>query len=145
MTTKTKTTTAPGKQAWQWIVEHSRRVGMLVCPEGKLTVAMLEAACGKGALSAARRYCEGVSGMGTGALGGGEKGEVYPYAGGVMDWRAAADETDHQASNEWSAEQKDEYYRTYWLPTYGPNCQFTRRIGCERPADLIYVRYPQVG
>lgn len=123
-----------GSTAWQWIVEHSDRRGSLVTPKG-LTVAALEAACGKGALAAARKYCERVGRKS-------EFGPSFPYAYAILPIREAYAEA--IASGEKTAEWVEDYAVNYWEPKYGPDCHHARKPGFELPTDLIAVKYPVV-
>jgi hypothetical protein len=125
------TTVVSGKAAWEWILAHSGRHGSLVVTDG-LTVGALETACGNGALTAARRYCER-----RGAKA--EFGPAFPYAAflsSIGEW---------VLTTSWSEEKRQEYV-AYWQTHYGNDiCQGTRAPGQEQPSDRIAMRYPVVG
>jgi hypothetical protein len=125
------TTVVSGKAAWEWILAHSGRHGSLVVTDG-LTVGALETACGKGALTAARRYCER-----RGAKA--EFGPAYPYAA----FSRSVEE--YVLTRSWSEEKRREYI-AYWQTSYGGAlAEGVRAPGQEQAGDRIAMRYPVVG
>jgi hypothetical protein len=123
-------TVVSGKAAWEWILAHSGRHGCLVVTDG-LSVGALEAACGRGALTAARRYCERREAKA-------EFGPAYPYAAFTRSVE------EYVRAKPWSEEKRCEYV-AYWQTHYGNAiCQGVRAPSQEQPGDRIAMHYPVV-
>lgn len=86
---KTKKDSEFGRQAWEWMQQRCPKWGVLLVPRAKfpygtqsdaepLTVGEMERACGRGALTAAKRYCQREYSQQA-------FGAHYPYAGRIIE------------------------------------------------------------